>query len=140
MIIIGIFFVRRIQPIIIILRLIIIRIIYSFYIYIRIGGFWFRYLLLLVIIRGVLVVFTYIVSLFPNERFEIYNLIIIIIVCLLRLYLVYEMCGLDYRYISLNIWFFYIGIFSLYLVRFLLIIIIIVVWIRCLNEGAIRVN
>lgn len=71
-------FIIRIQPIFIVRRLILIVLIYSYIVYIVIGGYWFRYALVIVMLRGVLVVFTYIVSLVPNERFENYNLIYLV--------------------------------------------------------------
>jgi len=64
-----------VQPIIIVGRLILITLIYSLLIYLILGRFWYRFMLLLVILRGVLVIFTYISSLTPNERFELENLI-----------------------------------------------------------------
>jgi len=67
------------QPVFIVRRLIVITLFYSFFIYKIIGSYWFRYLLLLVILRGVLVIFTYIVSLIPNESFEIYRIMFVFV-------------------------------------------------------------
>lgn len=138
--ILGILFVRRIQPIIIVRSLIIIILLYSLYIYNWIRGYWFRYALIIVILRGVLVVFTYIVRLIPNERFERYNLIyififIVMIIGRYILYYSYNMC-----FISLGIWRTYIRIFVLFMVGFLLRIILIVVWLSYMNNGALRVG
>nr|QNV12127.1 NADH dehydrogenase subunit 6 [Amaurobius fenestralis] len=140
MILMGILFMSSIQPMMMIMSLIIISMMYSLYIYMSMGSFWFSYLLLLVMLSGVLVVFTYMVSLFPNESFEMYNLLIIMMMCVFSLYWIYDMFGMDYSYISLNMWFFYMGIFSVCLVSFLLMVMVMVVWMSYLNEGAIYVK
>lgn len=134
----GIIFVRRIQPIMIIRRLIIIILIYSYIIYIILGGYWFCYVLILVILRGVLVLFTYIVRLIPNESFENYNLIyIFILIIIIGIFLYFYKYRIDY--IRLFLWKSYFGIFNLFIVRFLLGIILIVVWLRYLGYGAVRI-
>lgn len=119
--------------------LILITLIYSFFLFIFIGVYWFRYALVIVMLRGVLVVFTYIVRLFPNERFEIYSIIYIILFMFLffrRGYIVY---GGDCRIVSINLWVRYVSMFNLFLVVFLLRIMLIVIWVRELSEGAVRV-
>lgn len=137
----GLIFIRRIQPIFIIRRLILVVLVYSYMIYLIIGGYWFRYALVIVILRGVLVVFTYIVRLIPNERFENYNLLYmigVIIFLIGRFYIwIYDMkIGL----VSLNLWRRFFGIFNVYMIRILLAIILVVVWLRYLGCGAIRVE
>lgn len=139
-IVIGIFFITRIQPIFIIIRLIFIVLLYSYIIYIIMGGYWFGYVLVLVMLRGVLVVFTYIVRLIPNERFERFNLLIIITVILIFIggyyILVYE---LKFGMISLTLWRTFFGIFNIFMIGFLLIIILVVIWLRYMGRGALRV-
>lgn len=135
----GVFFVIRFQPLFIVRRLILIRLLYSFLIYKVIGTFWFRYILLIVMIRGVLVVFTYIVRLIPNESFEIYGLIIFFSFILIIL------VGLDFfffkdiRIIRINLWMTFLSILNLILISFLLVIILLVVYITYIEEGAFRV-
>lgn len=135
-----IFFIRRIQPIIIIRIIILIVLLYSNLIYFMVGRYWFSYALVIVMLRGVLVLFTYIVSLIPNERFERYNLVYIFIFILffIRIYL-YNIF-IDESYMSLRLWCLYIRIFNLFITSFLLRIIIIVVWLRYLGKGAIRID
>lgn len=98
--------------------------------YENIGGYWFRYILLIVMLRGVLVVFTYIVRLIPNERFEIYGIIIlffIIIRILIEFFCKYKY---DMSIIRINFWNSYIGFINLFIIVFLLIIMLLVVIIR----------
>lgn len=137
---IGVFLVRRLQPIIIITIIIIVVLVYSYYVYQSIIGYWFCYILVIVILRGVLVIFTYITSLIPNELFENYNIIYIYIFLIIRLmsyeYILSEINEL----ISLIIWSSWYGILNIFIVSFLFIIILIIVWFRYRNQGAIRVS
>lgn len=136
--ILGVFLVRRLQPIIIISIIIIIVLIYSYFVYISIMSYWFSYILVIIILRGVLVVFTYIISLIPNEMFENYNIMYI--------YILFIISVLSYDYIlkeinelvSLMVWVSLYGILNIFIISFLFIIILIIVWFRYYNEGAIR--
>lgn len=140
-VILGILFIIRMQPIFMVRRLILIILMYSYIIYIIIGGYWFRYALIIVILRGVLVVFTYIVRLVPNERFENYNLIYMvgIILVMERGFYIWIY---DYKFgiISLELWVRIFSIFNIFIIRFLLIIILIVVWFSYIGCGALKVN
>lgn len=138
--ILGVFLIRSLQPIIIITIIIIIVLIYSYFVYISMIGYWFSYILVMVILSGVLVVFTYIVSLIPNELFENYNII--------YMYILFIGGVVSYEYIlkeineliSLITWVSLYGIFNIFIVSFLFIVILVVVWLRNYNEGAIRVE
>lgn len=140
-VVLGLIFIRRMQPIFIVRRLILIILIYSHIIYIIIGGYWFRYALIIVMLSGVLVVFTYIVSLVPNERFENYNLLYImgIIMFMIRIFYVWSY-DLKYGIISLSLWRSFFRIFNIFIVSFLLTIMLIVVWFRYIGCGALRVE
>lgn len=140
-IILGLIFIRRMQPIFIVRRLILIILIYSYIIYIIMGGYWFRYALIIVMLSGVLVVFTYIVSLIPNERFENYNLLYMIgiIIFIVRIFYVWSY-ELKYGIIRLRLWRNFFRIFNIFMVSFLLTIILIVVWFRYVGCGALRVE
>lgn len=139
MIVGGLIFIRRMQPIFIIRRLILVVLIYSYIIYIIIRGYWFRYALVIVILRGVLVVFTYMVRLIPNERFENYNLLYMmgIIMFLIGNFYIW-MYDVKIGMISLNLWRRFIGIFNIFIIRILLGIILVVVWLRYIGCGALR--
>lgn len=138
LLLIGLIFVSRIQPIFIIRSIIIITILYSYIIYIIIEIYWFGYVLVIVILSGVLVIFTYIVRLSPNERFENYNLVILLLVIFIlifRRYIYYD----NMSYISLFLWVSYVGLYNIYIVGFLLGVILMVVWIVGVKLGAVRV-
>jgi len=133
-------FLRSIQPVLMVVSLIIIVFIYSIFMIMNIGVYWYSYALVLVMLRGVIVVFMYISRLIPNERFEIYNLIFLGIFLWLFV-LKYEFnYGYDMRILRFNLWFSCVGMLRLFLVVFLFGIILIVVWIRCFNKGAVRVE
>lgn len=141
MILMGLIFIRRMQPIFIVRSLILIVLLYSYMIYIIMGSYWFRYALVIVILRGVLVVFTYMVRLIPNERFENYNLLYmigVIIFLIGRFYVwIYD---LKMGIISLNLWRRFFGIFNIFIVIVLLRIMLVVVWLRYIGFGALRVG
>lgn len=133
-------FIIRLQPVFIVSILIMVRFLYSYIIYIIGGRYWFRYVLLIVILRGVLVVFTYIITLVPNENFEVYNLVMIFIF-MIFIILVYSYdYEIDIRLITLNLWVRCLGIFRLFVISFLLGVIILVVKLRYLNDGSFRVG
>lgn len=140
-IMLGIIFVWNIQPYIIIIRLILITLVYSMFIYIRIGSFWNRYILMLVLISGVLVLFRYIARLIPNERFEYLKLLyirIIIYLIFISKYIYLYIYKLDVRIYLLKMWKMSVNLYNIYLVLFLLRIIIMVVWLRSIDGGAVR--
>lgn len=140
-VLLGMLFIMRIQPIFIVRRLILIVLIYSYLLYIIMEGYWFGYALVMVILRGVLVVFTYIVRLVPNERFESYNLVYIIgiIILLIEGFYVW-IYDFKYRIITLRLWNNFFSIFNIFIISFLLIIILIVVWFRYIGYGALRIK
>lgn len=132
-------FVIRLQPVFIVRVLILISLLYSYMIYNVLGTYWFRYVLLMVILRGVLVVFTYIVTIIPNESFEIYNLVVVFFLIVLFLVELLGSYELDYSLITANLWVSYLGIMTLFLVGFLLIIMLLVVSLRYVSSGAFRI-
>lgn len=136
---IGILFVLSFQPVFIVRMLIFITFLYSYMIYIKLGTFWFRYVLLMVMIRGVLVIFTYIVSLVPNESFEIYGLVILFFLIRVFIITLSNFYNIEnFEYITINLWITYIRFLRLFLVGFLLGIILLVVILGHINNGALR--
>lgn len=137
----GLIFVWNVQPYIIIIRLIIITLGYSIFIYIRIRRYWYRYILILVILRGVLVLFRYIASLIPNEKFEYIKLLYVRVFIYLILIIGFNQISIywgDTRLLLFKMWNILINLYNLYLVLFLIRIIIMVVWLRNCDSGAIR--
>lgn len=120
--------------------LIVITLVYSYVIYMVVGTYWFRYLLMIVILTGVLVVFTYIVSLIPNEKFEVYNLLILFLFILFIMIWCNYGFVFDIRLITVNLWVTYLGVFNLFLVGFLFRIILLVVLLRCIDNGSFRID
>lgn len=140
LLILVIFFIRRVQPIVIVRRLIFITLVYSYYVYMVMGGYWFRYALMLVMLRGVLVLFSYIVRLSPNERFESYNLVMLFFVLIFLIVKGWIYYGNDIGYISLLLWSSYVSIYTIFIIVFLFRVILIVVWLRWKFEGAVRLR
>lgn len=131
----------RSQPFLIVISLIVVSLMYSIIIYYFISRFWFRYILLLVILTGVLVLFSYISRIIPNESFEIIKLVylsvLFLIICLFFFKIEFFYIE-DDRIKSTNLWEISISLFNLYLIFFLFIIIVMVVWLVKLKRGAVR--
>lgn len=101
---------------------------------------WLGYLIIVVIIRGVLVLFGYVLRLSPNERFEVNNLVFVLLL-LLRIGVV-KMGNLNQLGggISIGLWGDYLGGLILYLVVFLLWMMVLVTWIGDIDSGSLKIN
>nr|YP_009305891.1 NADH dehydrogenase subunit 6 [Dolomedes angustivirgatus]ANW36389.1 NADH dehydrogenase subunit 6 [Dolomedes angustivirgatus] len=136
----GILFMISLQPVFMVSSLILITFFYSFFIYKEVGTYWFSYMLLLVMLSGVLVVFTYMVTLIPNESFEAYNLVMVFMLMFMLL-MEYKFDFVkDMGLVTLNLWMTYLGMLSMFLVSFLLIIMLLVVFLSNMNIGALRIK
>lgn len=134
----GIVFVMRIQPLVIIGILIRLVIFYSLDIYLFSLRFWFGYILILILLSGVLVIFTYIIRLIPNENFEYLGFIIIFRVFLF-LFLDEGYTNIDeQRIMGSLLWGGIIGGYIIFLGVFLFRIIVIVIFLRNPLVGALR--
>lgn len=128
-------FVWRFQPVFIVRILFIATFLYSYILYKVVGTFWFRYILLIAILRGVFEVFTYIVTFIPNETFEFYGLVLLfsLVSFFIITWVNYYSNSLELATIGLGIT---LSFFRLFSVRFLLCIILIVVSSRYFDDGA----
>lgn len=135
----ALIFIVRNQPIFMIGILMILVLTYSLIIYREVRRFWFGYLLLLILLRGVLVVFSYVVSLIPNERFEFFSLITFLLIFLYLFVQEYIFSiKIDDSLICLLLWEGLILGYIIYLVTFLLTLIIIVIFVSLPQIGALR--
>lgn len=135
----GIIFIIRNQPIFIIGVLIIIVVILSLFSYFEINRFWFGYILILTLLRGVLVIFSYVVRLIPNEKFEFLRLVFLVlgfIYLFIEDYLIF--IKVDNSFICLLLWEGMLLGYMVYLVIFLLRVIIITIFVRYPQFGALR--
>nr|YP_009107079.1 NADH dehydrogenase subunit 6 [Oxytate striatipes]AIT96926.1 NADH dehydrogenase subunit 6 [Oxytate striatipes] len=139
MFLMGVFFVISFQPLFMVSSLILITLMYSYLIYKITGTFWFSYILLMVMMSGVLVVFTYMVSLIPNESFEIYSLMFFFSFLMMMLLNFNFFFLSDMSFISMNLWMTELSYMNLFLVSFLLVIMLLVVYMSYMEEGAFRV-
>lgn len=136
MIIIGVIFIGVCHPIILAFCIIFLSLGFSVYLYKVIGEYWYRYIIILVVLRGVMVVFIYIARLIPNEEFDYIKVIILILFLLVMVGLVVEGIRLmGRRFLSLVLWISLIKEFNLFIVSFLLYIIIGVVYISRIKDG-----
>nr|YP_009333098.1 NADH dehydrogenase subunit 6 [Araneus angulatus]AMD83665.1 NADH dehydrogenase subunit 6 [Araneus angulatus] len=140
MITLGVLFITSIQPMLIILSMIMIVLFYSLYMKWMLMSFWFSYMMILVLMSGVLVIFTYMMSVLPNESFENSGMLFLLI----GMYYLYNKLNyyefvLDLSISSMEIWVSYLFVVSMFLVMYLLFLMILVVWISMMEMGAIRI-
>lgn len=136
----AIIFIGRVQPIMMVVRLILITLLYSYFVIKVMGRFWFRYALVIIILSGVFVIFVYISRLVPNEEFEIYTLIYFVVFVFIFFVGEQDYFRMEiYENISLELWNSYIGGWIIFMGIILFVVILIVIWIRCKNVGALRV-
>nr|YP_010219076.1 NADH dehydrogenase subunit 6 [Phoneutria boliviensis]UBY46229.1 NADH dehydrogenase subunit 6 [Phoneutria boliviensis] len=140
MFLLGVMFIMSMQPVFMVSMLIVITFVYSYMIYKVVGTFWFSYVLLMVMLSGVLVVFTYMVTLCPNESFEVYSLVVMFLFMVLFVVGIFFMYELDFSIITVNLWISYLGMMSLFLVGFLFCIMLLVVSLSYVNDGALRIK
>nr|QNV12105.1 NADH dehydrogenase subunit 6 [Araneus quadratus] len=137
----GMFFVLSIQPMIMISMLIFTVFLYSMYLYWSLSSFWFSYMMILVLMSGVLVVFTYMMSVLPNESFEISSLVLLILgVVMMYKSNFYTEFYQNISLGSMKIWEKMTMVLSMFLVIYLLFIMIMVVWLSVMERGAIRIS
>lgn len=137
-VIIGVIFVVMAQPIRLVMLLILVTLYYSLEVFREKITFWFRFIIIIVMIRGILVVFSYMARLSPNERFEASwaGIIVVFFMWVIREY----KWGESVSYSSLKLWENRVMEINIFIVSFLLIIIVAVVWVRRWRVGAVRVN
>nr|YP_009172240.1 NADH dehydrogenase subunit 6 [Hypsosinga pygmaea]ALF36397.1 NADH dehydrogenase subunit 6 [Hypsosinga pygmaea] len=136
----GMLFMLSNQPMMIIGSLIFIVLLYSLLLYWMFSSFWFSYMVILVMMSGVLVIFSYMMSILPNESFEISGLLFLF----LEIFLIYKTnysseFVQDVSLEGVKIWWNCSLMYSLFLVMYLLLMMVMVVWISLMERGAIRI-
>nr|YP_009691845.1 NADH dehydrogenase subunit 6 [Argiope perforata]QEG58625.1 NADH dehydrogenase subunit 6 [Argiope perforata] len=137
----GVLFVLSIQPMMVISSLIFTVLLYSMYLYWNLSSFWFSYMVILVLMSGVLVIFTYMMSVLPNESFEVSSLVMLVLgIILLYKYSGYEDFMQDMSMGSMSIWMSVTLMVSMFLVIYLLAMMVMIVWLSMMEKGAIRIS
>jgi hypothetical protein len=119
--------------------LLVVVVVYALEIYFMLLRFWFGYILILILLRGVLVVFTYVVSLVPNERFEYFSFLMILVGILFFIGETRYKVLSSQSLVTTLLWGGVMGGYILYLAIFLLRVIVIVVFVSSPSEGPLRV-
>nr|YP_009161629.1 NADH dehydrogenase subunit 6 [Cyclosa argenteoalba]AKN58358.1 NADH dehydrogenase subunit 6 [Cyclosa argenteoalba] len=136
----GVMFILSNQPMMMISTLIFIILLYSLLMLWSLSSFWFSYMIILVLMSGVLVVFTYMMGVLPNESFEVSSLVMIVMGLVLTYkYFEFDEFILDESMSSMMIWEGTMFIMSLLLVVYLLGMMVIIVWMSMMEKGAIRI-
>nr|QNV12099.1 NADH dehydrogenase subunit 6 [Argiope bruennichi] len=141
MVMLGVLFVLSIQPMMIISSLIFTILLYAMYLYWNLSSFWFSYMVILVLMSGVLVVFTYMMSVLPNESFEVSSLVMLVLgIIVLYKYSGYEDFIQNISISSMGIWGSVTLVSSMFLVIYLLAMMVMIVWLSMMEKGAIRIS
>jgi len=135
----GIIFIIRIQPLIIIRIILGVVLLYSLDIYYESISFWFGYILILIVLRGILVIFTYVIRLVPNERFEFFSILVIFLRFIFFIINKKFIIVRNQSLLRILLWEGVIRGYIIYLGIFLFRIIVIVIFLRRVEDGALRI-
>nr|AUJ21384.1 NADH dehydrogenase subunit 6 [Tetragnatha macilenta] len=109
------------------------------YMYMMMNSFWMGYLLVLVMLSGVLVIFSYMLSLIPNLVFEEFVILFPLLLIMFSSYLVLDSCFfLDLSCYLYSIWVMGMNLITTYLVVLLLLLMVIVLYLSIMSEGSLR--
>nr|AUJ21346.1 NADH dehydrogenase subunit 6 [Tetragnatha similis] len=110
------------------------------HLYFSLVSLWVGYLLVLVMLSGILVIFSYMLSLIPNLAFEEFNLFMPMLLLVFAGYSIYEKFYMDnvslYTY---SIWVSELSSMTFYLVSLLLLLMVIVLFLSIMGKGSLRV-
>nr|QDP17862.1 NADH dehydrogenase subunit 6 [Parachtes riberai] len=115
---------------------------YFYMVYINSSSVWFGLVMVLVMLSGVLVVFTYMVSLIPNDKFEFFGVIVSMVI-MMFMYIVMEnvlVCGFDISFLSTSLWEMDFSLYLVFGLGFLLMIMLFVIEVVGSFLGALRVE
>nr|YP_009680088.1 NADH dehydrogenase subunit 6 [Parachtes romandiolae]QDP17914.1 NADH dehydrogenase subunit 6 [Parachtes romandiolae] len=103
---------------------------------------WYGLVMVLVMLSGVLVIFTYMVSLIPNDKFELFNVFygLLFTVLMIMIYNMDVLLGWDISFLSLKLWELDFMIYLMFGLGFLLLIMLFVIEIVGKFMGALRVE
>nr|YP_010352468.1 NADH dehydrogenase subunit 6 [Brachypelma albiceps]UIO59252.1 NADH dehydrogenase subunit 6 [Brachypelma albiceps] len=137
MILMSVMFVMSSQPMSLIMMMVVMVFFYSLYMYMGSGTFWYSIVLLLVMLSGVMVVFSYMASMSPNNKFELWYSGVV-----MMMLVSYEFWGwwqVDYTFFSMELWNLVVMVVNEFMVIFLLVIMLMVVWLSGWWNGPVRV-
>nr|YP_009679480.1 NADH dehydrogenase subunit 6 [Harpactocrates apennicola]QDP17927.1 NADH dehydrogenase subunit 6 [Harpactocrates apennicola] len=116
---------------------------YFMFMFLNSGAIWFGLVMLLVVLSGVMVLFTYMASLTPNEKFEVRmfwsGAIVFLMICL---YLsdVSILGGEDTSLMSIKLWDLDIDVFMMFMLLVLLMVMLLVIEVVGKFLGPLRVD
>nr|QDP17901.1 NADH dehydrogenase subunit 6 [Parachtes limbarae] len=115
---------------------------YFYMSFVMCGGVWFGLVMVLVMLSGVLVIFTYMASLVPNDKFELMQVGygFIFILCLMVGFDLMMLYGYDVSFLCLKLWDVDFMIYLMFGLSFLLLIMLFIIDIVGSFMGALRVE
>lgn len=127
------------HPLMMMIGLVILLLYVFVFIYKNLLRFWVGFLLSIVILRGILVIFSYMLRLIPNIFFENSRIVFPLVFLIIAGYfLPGEFINLDARGFTSKIWMTEFNLLTFYLVFFLLLLIVIVLFLRIMDKGSLR--
>nr|ACA62666.1 NADH dehydrogenase subunit 6 [Calisoga longitarsis] len=136
-ILLGIMFVGSSQPMSLVLLLIFVTLSYVLYLYVVMKTFWYSFVIMIVMLSGVLVVFTYMASMSPNEKF-IWSGISLMILIVVFLGVLVDGWGYPLSHVSLKLWDGWTMLVVGWLISFLLVVMLMVIWVSEWGDMAAR--
>nr|AUJ21356.1 NADH dehydrogenase subunit 6 [Tetragnatha sp. Rapa Nui] len=110
------------------------------YLYYNLMSFWVGYLLVLVMLSGILVIFSYMLSLIPNLAFEEFNLFMPLLLFIFAGYSIFENFYMgDMSMFVYMIWWGELSFMTFYLVSLLLLLMVIVLFLSIMGSGSLRI-
>nr|YP_009110430.1 NADH dehydrogenase subunit 6 [Tetragnatha maxillosa]AIX11774.1 NADH dehydrogenase subunit 6 [Tetragnatha maxillosa] len=136
----GVFIIWGSHPILMMGGLLVLVLSSLLYLYYNTLMFWGGYLLLMVMLSGILVIFSYMLSLVPNLAFEEFSMFMPLLLVLILVYLEMEKFYLmDFSLYIFSIWGGSLSMMTFYLVSLLLLLMVIVLHMSEMKKGSVRV-
>nr|AKG65077.1 NADH dehydrogenase subunit 6 [Tetragnatha maxillosa] len=136
----GVFIIWGSHPILMMGGLLVLVLSSLLYLYYNTLMFWGGYLLLMVMLSGILVIFSYMLSLVPNLAFGEFSMFMPLLLGLILVYLEMEKFYLmDFSLYIFSIWGGSFSMMTFYLVSLLLLLMVIVLHMSEMKKGSVRV-
>nr|AUJ21375.1 NADH dehydrogenase subunit 6 [Tetragnatha versicolor] len=136
----GMMFVWGSHPLLMMGGLVILVLMIFLYLYFSMMSFWVGYLLVLVMLSGILVIFSYMLSLVPNLSFEEFSLLMPLVLFVFAGYSIMEkFYGGDISLYTYSIWVKNLSLMTFYLASLLLLLMVVVLFLSIMNKGSLRV-
>nr|AUJ21337.1 NADH dehydrogenase subunit 6 [Tetragnatha cf. tincochacae DDC-2018] len=138
--VLGVMFIWGSHPLLMMGGLVILVLMGFLYLYYELSSFWIGYLLLLVMLSGILVIFSYMLSLIPNLAFESFSMFIPLMFLCVSGHMYWNKFNvIDMSLYIYSLWASMLKYTTFYLVSLLLLLMVIVLYLSIMSSGSLRV-